>query len=215
MAFRLRISNSGPEAKPTDAPAFLGPFASLYRRSASNTLYTAPLLSAVSAVQSNPVVPGTSALVVTQLPQDAPPDGYKWSLFAQFTGLPRYVIADAGTTRLDMQLQYEAAGQVWTPLDLSGAGTYSKAFTAPSGGGTLTYDDTVALMALRDLADFSLDVATEASVRCAWGIVQGTQTDTVTFQSTPTAIGSDTIEDVRNGWDFHLRWLLRPSTDIQ
>lgn len=209
---RLRFSNSGPEATPAGAGSLLGPFATYHRRAAAGATYDAGSIGAATAIQQNPVVPGTSALLSIPLPDVAAPDGYKWSLQAQFSGLPLQVCPSEGTNRMDIQQQYQNDVGAWVPLSPSGSGTYSHTLNSPEGGDQINDESTVALLALRDLDAFVLAADAETvELRVAWGIFTGTG-GLSRFLVADEPIGD--LEVGRNGWDWSVAWVLRPSTDI-
>lgn len=209
----MRQSPSGRHVGP---PAGTGPFATRHRRAAAGEDYDAPLLNAVTAIQTSPVVPGTSALLSIELPTTPAPAGHKWSLQAQFAGVVFMRCPAETTFRLDIQEQYETEAGDWVPLSPSGSGVWTKTLTSATGEPQIDAEEAIALLALRDLADFDLALAaTEVSVRVAWGALVSSDPGDAHFHVENTAIGVTVLEDERRGWDWSLSWVLRPSTDIQ
>lgn len=192
-----------------------GPFALRHRRAAADAVYNAPLLSAVTAIEADPVVPGTSALIVMPLPLVTPPAGYKWSLQALFSGSVLLVCPEEVNVRLDLQHQYQDLNDDWQPLSPSGSGVCTQFVESPTGGAQIDKEESVSMLALRDQDDFNVETAaTEVNVRVAWGLLVGSGGGSAQFRCANSAISNLTLEDQRNGWDYSVGWVLRPSTDI-
>jgi len=209
---QMRQSPSGRHVGP---PCGTNGFATRHRRATPGEDYPAPLLNAVTDVQTSPVIPGTSALLFMPLPTVLAPAGYKWSLQGQFDGNVLIVCPAEVAVRLDMQMQYQDENLVWQPLSPSGSGVWSRTITSPEGGDQINAEETVALLALRDLEAFDLGLGdTEVLVRVAWGLLVGSGGGDARFHCEATAIGSTVLEDERRGWDWSLSWVLRPTSDI-
>lgn len=202
---RLRIANSGPEAKPANAPGLLADFAVYTEQASSNSTYVTPAGSALYSelIRRNPVVPGTSAEVVLARPASAPPSGYRWAILAHFSACVR-LQAEGAPINIDvgLQLRMSEGGSVYVPLSttLSGAALLSVQDLDPAAD----HVESVDLHAMRIFAGDTWQGDEGIIVEAAWGC--------------PTANGSARIvtgeEGETGGWDLTAQWVLTPINDV-
>lgn len=204
---RLRIANSGPEAKPVDAGALLGAFATYIEQSTTLLPYftpdESPLYSAL--IETDPVIPGTAARVVLARPNSAPPSGYRWAILAHFTACVRMQNTDDETPiniDVGLQLQLSEDNSTFSPLSTTLSAT--ALLSVQDLEATADAVESVALHGTRVFATDTWQGDEGIVVRAAWGC--------------PTADGRARInggdEGETGGWDLTAQWVLTPINEV-